>query len=130
MNKERLEKLKAIFEGYPEIALVYFFGSRAEDKAGPMSDYDFAIYLTTQDKIKAFSVKLALMDKIGRLFKTDKVDVVILNLTDSPELKHNIITQGRLIYEKEPYRMIVEPRILNDYFDFRSLLLRYHLTKA
>jgi len=61
---------------------------------------------------------------------TDKVDVVILNLTDSPELKYNIITQGRLIYEKEPYRIIVEPRILNDYFDFRSLLLRHHLTKA
>ena len=130
MNKEQLEKLKAIFEGYPEIALAYFFGSRVEDKAGPMSDYDFAAYLTTKDKRKAFSIKFALIDKIGRLLLTDKVDVVILNLTDSPELKYNIITQGRLIYEKEPYRIIVEPRILNDYFDFRSLLLRHHLTKA
>ena len=130
MNKERLKDLELIFRTYSAIKLVYFFGSKATGKEGPLSDYDFAIYLDEKDKKKIFDIKFTLMDKISRLFKTDKVDIVILNLTESPELKYNIITKGRLIYENEPYRLIVEPKILNEYFDFRHLLLKYHLTKA
>jgi hypothetical protein len=95
-----------------------------------MSDYDFAVFLDEKEKKKNFDIKLALIDKISRFFKTDKADIVILNLTESPELKYNIIKEGRLIYEKEPFRLIVEPKILNEYFDFRYLLLKYHLTKA
>lgn len=131
MNQEQIENIKLIFAGYPGIKLAYLFGSRVDDKAiGPLSDYDFAIYLEEKDAKIMFDIKLALMDKIGRLLKTNKVDVVVLNLTESPELKYNIIAQGRLIYEEEPYRVIVEPRILNEYFDFRALLLRYNLTKT
>lgn len=130
MNKERIRDLKSIFKAYPEIKLAYFFGSKAAGKAGPLGDYDFAVYLDERDRKKNLDIKFALMDKISRLLKTDKVDIVILNLTESPELKYNIIATGNLIYEKEPYRVIVEPRILNEYFDFHHLLLKYHLTKA
>ncbi|MEK6577508.1 MAG: nucleotidyltransferase domain-containing protein [Nitrospirota bacterium] len=130
MNKEQLNDLESIFNDYPEIKLVYFFGSKAAGKAGPMSDYDFAVFMDEKEKKKNFDIKFALIDKISRFFKTDKVDIVILNLTESPELKYNIIKEGRLIYEKEPFRLIVEPKILNEYFDFRYLLLKYHLTKA
>jgi len=45
-----------------------------------------------------------------------------------PEMKYAIITEGILLYEKEPYRVIVEPRILNEYFDFRIMLKRHGLT--
>lgn len=130
MNKKQLNDLGSIFNDYPEIKLVYFFGSKAAGKAGPMSDYDFAVFLDEKEKKKNFDIKFALIDKISRFFKTDKVDIVILNMTESPELKYNIIKEGLLIYEKEPFRLIVEPKILNEYFDFRYLLLKYHLTKA
>ncbi len=130
MDKEQLKDLELIFRTYSAIKLVYFFGSKAAGKEGPLSDYDFAVYLDERDKKKIFDIKFTLMDKISRLFKTDKIDIVILNLTESPELKYNIISEGRLIYENEPYRLIVEPKILNEYFDFRYLLLKYHLTKA
>lgn len=130
MDKRQLKSLESIFTAYPEVVLAYLFGSRASGKSGPLSDYDFAVYLEEKDKKRMFDIKLALMDKIGRILKTDKVDIVVLNLTESPELKYNIIARGRLIYEKEPYRVIVEPKILNEYFDFRALLLRYNLTKA
>jgi len=53
----------------------------------------------------------------------------MLNLIEGPELKYNIIKEGKLIYEKEPYKVLIEPRILNEYFDFRMSLLRYNLTK-
>lgn len=119
MNKKDLKNLEMIFKTYPEIKLVYFFGSRAKGLEGPMSDYDFAVYLDEKDKKKIFDIKFVLMDKISRLFKTDKVDVVVLNLTEAPELKYDIIKNGKLIYEKEPFRVIVEPRILSEYFDFQ-----------
>jgi len=129
MPKINRVKLKLIFKLYPEIKLVYFFGSRAVGKPGPLSDYDFAIYLDSTDKKKMLNIKLSLHHLLGRALKTDKMDIVIFNLTGQPELKYNIINEGKIIYEIEPYRLSLEPRVLNEYFDFRAGLLRYKLTK-
>ncbi len=130
MNSEQLKKIKSFFKSYPAIRLVYFFGSHAKKEAGPASDYDFAVYLKEKDAKKMFDLKLSLMDKIGRLFKTDKVDIVILNTAESPELKFSIIKDGKLIFERGFDRVLVEPRIMNEYFDFHSLLVRHSLTKS
>jgi len=144
MYKKVLTKLKSIFTAHPEIKLVYFFGSKARGDDGPLSDYDFAFYVDGKDKKQIFDLKLILMDEIARALKTDKIDVVMLNLVDRPELKYHIISDGKVIFEKEPFKILtggarkvlreahvlIEPRILNEYFDFHSLLLRYHLTKA
>ena len=120
----------AIFKSFPQIKLVYFFGSKANGKSGPLSDYDFAFYLNEWNRKKMFEIKFKLMDELSRLLETDEVDVVILNLAESPELKYQIVANGKLIYEKEPFRVLVEPKILNEYFDFRQFLLRHNLTKA
>lgn len=119
-----------IFRLYPEIKLVYLFGSRANGKVGPLSDYDFGIYLDEKDVKKRFNLRLELLGKITTKLKTDKVDLCIINDIDSPELKYNIIKDGMLIFEEEPFKVLVEPKILNDYFDFHALLSRYNLTKA
>ena len=125
-----LKALKATLEGYPEIKLVYLFGSRARNTSSPISDYDFAIYLDTRDKRRINDIRLEIYDKISRFLKTDDIDILILNTVEMPELKFMIVTEGKLIYEEEPYRVIVEPMIFNEYFDFRSLLVRYGLTGA
>ena len=130
MDNEAIQKLKMIFEKIFEVKLVYFFGSRARGDDGPLSDYDFAFYFDESDSVKLFDLKLKLMDEISRLLKTDKVDVVILNITENPELKYQIIKEGKLIYEQEPFKVVIEPKILNEYFDFRYFLLKYNLTKA
>jgi len=129
MNKQKLQQLKSIFKLYPEVKLVYFFGSKANNTSGPLSDYDFGIYLDENDTKNIFNIKSHLFDQISHKLKTDKVDLVILNTTDSPELKYNIIKEGKLIFEQEPFKVIVEPRILNEYFDFHTLLLKHNLTK-
>ncbi|MDI6802123.1 MAG: nucleotidyltransferase domain-containing protein [Thermodesulfovibrionales bacterium] len=129
-NISELKELISIFEVYPEIKLVYLFGSRATSKYGPLSDYDFAIYFDHKDKNRIYEIKFELFDKISRLLKTDRIDVVVLNLIESPEMKYQIIKEGRLILEKEPFKVIVEPKILNEYFDFQKMLLRHKLTKA
>lgn len=46
-----------LFENYPEIKLVYLFGSQAEGKTGPMSDYDFAIYFDEKTKMNILIFK-------------------------------------------------------------------------
>ena len=125
-----MENLEEIFKLYPEIKLVYFFGSKANEKSGPLSDYDFALYVEENDKKKIFDLKLRLIPEISRQLGTDKIDVVMLNLAGSPEIKYNIIKEGKLIYNKEPYKVLVEPKILNEYFDFRSFLLRHNLTQS
>jgi len=133
MTRVKLDtiKLREIFKSHPEVRLVYLFGSQATEKTGPLSDHDFAVFL--DDKIsnqQMFDIKFMLQDKLSRELKTDKIDIVILNLTQGPELKYNIIKNGKLIYEIEPYRLILEPRILNSYFDFIYSLRKYNLTKA
>lgn len=130
MNKEQLENVKAIFKLYPEIKVVYFFGSKATGEDGPLSDYDFAVYLDEKDKKRMFDIKFELFDRLSRLLKTDRVDMVILNLTESPELKYNIIKEGKVIFEEEPFRILLEPKILNEYFDFHYMLSKYNLTQA
>lgn len=125
-----LENFKKIFELYPKIKLVYFFGSKAVGNSGPLSDYDLAFYVEEKNKNKISDLRFELMDKISNELGANKVDIIMLNTTEAPELKYNIIKEGRLIYSKEPYKVLVEPQILNEYFDFHSFLLRYNLTKA
>lgn len=131
MEKEEiLTKTMPVFESYPEIKLVYLFGSLVSGKTGPLSDIDLAFYIDERDKKKLFELKFKLADEISRALGTDKVDIVILNLTDSPELKYNVIKEGELIFQQDPFKILVEPRIFNDYFDFHAILSRHNLTKA
>lgn len=127
---KEIRKLSSIFRAYKEIKLVYFFGSRARQEEGVLSDYDFAVYFDACDRRKMCDIKLELFGSLSRVLKTDKIDIVILNLEDSPELKYFIIYEGRLIFQRSPFKVIVEPYILNEYFDFQKILLRYNLTKA
>lgn len=127
MNQSELKK---VFKNHPEIKLAYLFGSRATGKVGPLSDYDFAFYLEEEDSSQRFNIRLELMSELSRVFKTDQIDVVILNDLEGPEFKYNIITEGKLLYDIEPYKVVMEPRILGDYFDFHHSLKKYGLTKA
>lgn len=130
MTKGELAELNPIFVEDPGIKLVYFFGSRAEGKDGVLSDFDFAFYIDERDHKKLLELKLSLIEKLSISLKTDKVDVAILNLIDGPEMKYHIIKDGKLIFEREPFKVLIEPKILNEYFDFHSMLLRNNLTKA
>ncbi len=129
-ENEIIEAVRSIIQFHPEIKLAYLFGSQVTGNTGEMSDFDFAFYIDEKDTKSLYDLKFILMDEISRTLKTDKVDIVILNLTESPELKYNIIKEGTLFFSEEPFQVLIEPRILNEYFDFHDLLVRYHLTKA
>jgi hypothetical protein len=95
-----------------------------------MSDYDFAVFVDKKEKKEIARIQFQLMDELSRFLETDKVDVVMLDSTNSPELKYNILHEGKLIFEREPFRVLFEPRILNEYFDFHLSLKRHGLTRA
>jgi predicted nucleotidyltransferase len=117
--------LKSLARKTPQIVLAYVFGSAASGSRGPLSDYDFAVYLAETDRQKRFDIKFSLIGELGTALKSNKIDVVVINDADNINLKYAVISEGRVIYEKEPYKTIVESRILNEYFDFRAFIDRY-----
>lgn len=130
MDKQTLQKLNTVFESFPSLKLVYLFGSRATGKTGPLSDYDFALYIDEKDSIKMYDVSFQVSHKVGLVLKSDKIDIVILNLAESPELKYAIVTEGKLLFEREPYLLLFEPRVMTDFFDFRAMLRKHKLTRT
>lgn len=130
MDKKLIKQIIPVFENHPEVKLVYVFGSQATGNTGPLSDYDFAVYLDEKNSKKRFDIRLKLAGEISSKLKTDAVDVVVLNDIEQPELKFNIIKDSVLILEKEPFKVLIEPKILMEYFDFHDLLLKYNLTKG
>jgi uncharacterized protein len=128
--EKMLENLKDIFEHYTRVKLVYFFGSKARGDEGPLSDYDFAVYLDEKNAEQRFQIRLELISKLSKHLGTDKIDLCILNDIEAPELKYSIIFEGKLIYEREPFKVLIEPKIFNEYFDFIYGLRKYGLTKV
>ena len=126
LSARKLSTLRALFKGISSIKIVYLFGSMARRDNGPMSDFDFAVYLDSKKSSQFFDVLLTLMAKIPLLLGTDKVDVVIINAIDNLILKHNIIMEGEVLYEVPGYRINAELAILGEYRDFRILERQYY----
>ncbi len=130
LDEDQKTQIISLLKTFKAIKLGYFFGSRSQNNFGPTSDYDFAIYLDKCSEKEAFKIKARLMAQIGLILKTDQVDVVLLNHKIPDELAYNIIATGELIYVVEPYKLLVEPAILNRFFDYRLSLQKNKLTKA
>ena len=129
VNKETIKNIKKLCRADKSIGLFYLFGSQATGEVGPLSDYDFAVYFDEFEKRLILEKKIGLIVELSNIMKTDNLDLVILNEEAPPELKYSIIRDGQLIFEREPFRTLVEPKIMNEYFDFRTILLRHGLTQ-
>ncbi len=128
MDEEQKKKIIELCEADKQIGVLYLFGSQARGDTGPMSDYDFAVYFCERD-LDIYK-KIDLMRKFSDILKDDAVDIVVLNDDVSPELKYTVITEGETLFERGEYRIIAEPKILSEYFDFREGLVRFGLTKV
>jgi len=112
-------KIKKIFSDENNISLAYIFGSQLKGKTGPLSDYDFAIFLSRKP---SFQFKYRLKNKLVTILNTGQVDLVILN--DAPiELKYNVIAAGKIIFQKNSIiRTEFEADTLSRYFDYLPVL--------
>ncbi|MBU4449879.1 MAG: nucleotidyltransferase domain-containing protein [Actinobacteria bacterium] len=112
-------KIKKIFSDENDILLAYIFGSQLKGKTGPLSDYDFAVFLSQKP---SFQFKYKLKNKLLSILDSKQVDLVILN--DAPiELKYNIIATGKVIFQKNSIvRTEFEADTLSKYFDYLPVL--------
>jgi predicted nucleotidyltransferase len=77
----------------------YLFGSQSTGKARPASDVDVAVLLKEADSLARFDRRLRLIDEVSDLCGRE-ADVIVLN--DAPLiLQHQILKQGRLLYERD-----------------------------
>lgn len=89
--KQKLKKLGAV--------AVYLFGSQARGQAGALSDYDIGVLLNANIPAENFlDTKLGLIRIFSNYFKTDCVDIVILNEAP-PLLAMNIIDEGKILFD-------------------------------
>ncbi|AOQ22675.1 hypothetical protein MTAT_26790 [Moorella thermoacetica] len=101
------------------IELAYLFGSRARGKAGPLSDYDFAILDPNMGRDDGY---YRLILDLSALMGGASVDVVMLKFAPV-ELQYRVIKEGFLLYQKDVYtRVEFEGNVLSRYFDFLPVL--------
>jgi predicted nucleotidyltransferase len=94
-----LAELVAFLATQPDVVAAYLFGSLAEGRASPRSDVDIAILLAgVPDLLAAGERQLALMGELEQ-YADRKMDVVMLN-TAPPILQHQVLRNGRLLYER------------------------------
>lgn len=126
---DKLSSIKKIIKNEPMIEIVYLFGSRATGNITPLSDFDFAVQLSENVKEKDyFDYQIELISKLGRIVKTDNIDVVILNnKKTSLLLKYNIIKDGKIIYCKnEELKNYLEARTMRRFLDWQYFEEIYH----
>jgi predicted nucleotidyltransferase len=118
-----VKNLPSVLADFPNIGLVYLFGSRVGTQVGPMSDYDLAIFDTSSGL--EFSTQVRFQHALVKLLKTERVDVVLLNRTPV-ELAYHIIAAGKLLYQVDAYtRVEFEAQVLSKYGDFLPTLQEY-----
>lgn len=121
-QREIIKSLHSFFsdkKNEPCIDLAYIFGSRADGKVGPISDYDIAVLYA---KLHAPGLRYELAHKLKKKLMTDRVDLLVLN--DAPiELRYAVIVSGIVVYEVNVNtRVEYEALTLSIYGDFLYVL--------
>jgi predicted nucleotidyltransferase len=118
-------QLAAIFESQG-VALAYLFGSQAKGEVGPLSDIDVAVYFDESvPREEYFDWRLEVSGALTDLFKTDKVDLVVLNEVP-PLLAHRIVKEGvPLFCRDEKIRIEFEVRAVLNYLDWKPYVEKY-----
>jgi predicted nucleotidyltransferase len=114
------QKVSRVLARFPEVKLVYLFGSQADDRRGPLSDYDFGLLVDESSGIPGLRARLA--HELGVALGTDRVDVVFLNQAPI-ELAYAVIAQGKPIHQRdEETRIEYEAQVMARYGDYLPVL--------
>jgi predicted nucleotidyltransferase len=80
-----------------EVVALFSFGSLARGSLKPLSDLDFAVLVSKSLDPKArFEKHLSLIGLFNKVFKTDEIDLVLLN-DISKGFSYNVIFSARLL---------------------------------
>ena len=116
----KLDGAVKYLESHSSVVFAYLFGSLATGGLQtPMSDIDIAVYLN-QNAVE-FECRLKIIGRLSDVFRTDDLDVVVLNYAN-PALIMNILKDKKILVDKEPFvRHRFESMAFRQYFDFAPL---------
>jgi predicted nucleotidyltransferase len=116
------EQVAHLVSSRPEILAAYVFGSVATGRARPDSDVDIAVLLEPAFmKRMPLKYRANLIADAGAALNVFNVDVVLLNVAPAA-LAHNVITKGKLVYERSrSARVAFQVRNLNLALDLEPL---------
>jgi len=122
MMDKLVQKFIAVAVSFPEIELAYWFGSRAQGKGTPLSDWDFAV---KYNKEMTWKEQLNIRSSFPDCLKTDAVDLV--DWDHSPlSLRYSIVQEGILLLcRDENLRVELETKTRSRYWDFEPYLREY-----
>lgn len=81
-----------------DVIALYAFGGVADGALKPLSDLDFGVLISTAlNRRQRFEKHLDLIGIFNETFRTDEIDLVLMN--DAPmRFSYNIIRSGKLLY--------------------------------
>ncbi len=96
-----IAELQQRLSRYPEIVAAYLFGSAVTGKLNPMSDVDIAILLQRQTQFdRELSLVFDVMSDAQEIFHREG-DVKVLNRIKDLPFLHQVLSSGKLIYERD-----------------------------
>ena len=118
MKSDRKEQLRAVFSQYPEIELVYLYGSHATGAQRSDSDLDLAVSVQTDDYA---GLKLDLLEQLS-MSGFERVDLGFFQQA-TPLLRFQMVRHNQLLYcRSEVPSGALFSHCLNEYFDLEPTL--------
>ena len=117
---ERLPEIIQAVKMRPEAMALYSFGSVAKKELKPLSDLDFAILLSGQlNRKQRFKKHLGLIGIFNNIFRTDEIDLTILN-DAAFRFCFVVLKTGKLLYCKNKVELIdFRDQVIKNYMDFK-----------
>ena len=126
--KKNQEFLIAYFEKHPEIEVAYIFGSVAQGTISSLSDIDIAVLIDNRqidENSYRYGYKAEILSDFIKLFKTNAIDLVILNEANTL-LRHRVLYSGKILYFKnEKKRIEFQTSTISKYNDYKQFM-RHH----
>lgn len=125
LPEDVVEKLSAVVEAISrdsDVSALFSFGSLAEGRLSPLSDLDFAVLISRRLNKRQQSEKhLKLIGVFNSVFRTDEIDLVVLN-DASLKFGHRVLKTGRLLHVRNKRELIdFREKVVKLYIDFRFL---------
>ena len=110
-----------------EVSAIYVFGSSVEGFSLPDSDFDIGVLMSKRiNGINKNKLYNRLYEFFTELLPGKNLDIIFLN-TASLELKFDVVSHGKVIFEAESQaRLKFEDHTVLQYADFHPLLKQFN----
>ena len=117
---EKIPEMLDLVSSDLDIIALFAFGGLARGQLKPLSDLDIAVLLAKRlTDFRWFDKHLQLLTTLNKLFRTDEIDLVVLN-DASPRFAHSIIRDGKLLFCRDVHTLInFTESVRKTYFDIK-----------